>query len=213
MDQYTSERNRKLAQHIIRGLASRNMEGYFAETAEEALECALSLIPEGSSISWGGSMSAQEIGLLDAVRNGSYDVVDRDLAKTPEERRALMLQGFDADYFIASTNAITEDGILVNIDGNGNRVACMAYGPRHVILIVGMNKVTKDLDHAMYRARNVAAPTNTQRFPSLKTPCMETGSCHDCKSKDSICASFLITRFQQVAGRIKVILVNENLGF
>ena len=212
MHAFEKERNQKLAQRVIKGLASRNMEGYYAETREEALKKALELIPEGSSVSWGGSMSVEEIGLKKAILDGNYKVKNRDTAKTAEEKREAELAAYAADYFLASSNAMTEDGILVNIDGNSNRVSCIAYGPLHVLMIVGMNKIAKDIDAAVSRARGIAAPVNCQRFP-IKTPCKENGACANCKSKDTICCQFLITRFSRHAGRIKVILVNEDLGF
>lgn len=212
MDIFEKNRNRLLAPRIIKALESRNMNGYFTETKEEALQQALSLIPEGSSIGWGGSVSIQEIGLKQAVIDGNYTVFNRDICTTPEEKREAELNTLGSDYFLCSTNAITEDGILVNIDGNANRVAAIAYGPLHVIMIVGMNKVAKDEQHAMLRARNTAAPINTQRFP-ITVPCKETGSCANCKSRDTICCQFLTTRYSRHAGRFHIILVNEDLGF
>ena len=212
MDMHEKKRNQLLSDKIIKGLESRNMNGYFVETKEEALQKALELIPEGSSIAWGGSMSIQEIGLKQAVIDGNYIVYNRDLCTTPDEKREVELKTFAADYFLCSSNAISEDGILVNIDGNANRVAAIAYGPLHVIMIVGMNKVAKDEEAALLRARNVAAPINTQRFP-LTLPCKVNGSCANCKSKDTICCQFLTTRYSRHAGRIHVILVNEALGF
>lgn len=206
------KRNELLAQKVIKGLESRNMSGYYAKTKEEALAKALELIPEGSSIGWGGSASVDEIGLREAVINGNYQVYNRDTCKSPEEKREVEIKIFGCDYFLCSSNAITEDGILVNIDGNSNRVAAIAYGPRNVVMIVGMNKVTKDLDSAISRARNVAAPINVQRFP-LDTPCKHTGSCADCKSKDTICCEFLITRYSRHANRFHIILVEDELGF
>ena len=212
MDQNIKKRNELLAQAVIKGLASRNMTGYYAETKEEALKKALEIIPEGSSISWGGSMSVNEIGLKKAVLEGNYVLYNRDTAKTPEEKRQIEIQGFGSDFFLSSSNAVTEDGILVNLDGNSNRVACIAYGPSHVLMIVGMNKVVKDVDAAIDRVRNLAAPVNAQRFNG-KTPCAVTGSCGNCKSRDSICCQLLITRLERHEGRIHVILVNEDLGF
>ena len=209
MDQNIARRNDLLAQKSIKGLESRNMTGYYAASKEEALDIALSLIPEGSSVTMGGAMSAHEIGLVDALKNGSYRFIDRDKA---EDRRAAMLAAYDADVFLSSVNAMTEDGILVNIDGNANRVSAIAQGPKKVLFIVGMNKVCDDIDGAMKRARNVAAPSNAQRF-GLSTPCAKTGSCMNCKSPDTICCQFLITRFSKHAGRIHVILVNDSLGF
>lgn len=212
MNENREVRNRMLAEKVIKGLQSRNMEGFYAETKEDALKLALELIPTGSSVSWGGSMSIEEIGLKKAMREGDYIVYDRDAAKSPEERREVEIKTFGCDYFLASSNAVTEDGILVNIDGNSNRVAAIAYGPKHVLMIFGMNKITKDVDAAIYRARNEAATINAQRFP-VNTPCKVTGSCANCKSPDTVCCQFLTTRFSKHTGRIKIILVNENLGF
>ena len=209
MNEIVTKRNDLLAQKIIKGLESRNMSGYYAATKEKALETALSLIPEGSSVTMGGAMSAHEIGLVDALKKGNYQFIDRDKAA---DKRAAMLAAYDADVFLSSANAMTDDGILVNIDGNANRVSAICQGPRKVVFIVGMNKVCVDLDSAMKRARNVAAPINAQRF-GLSTPCAKTGKCMDCKSPDTICCQFLITRFSRHAGRIHVILVNESLGF
>ena len=204
-----TKRNDLLSGKVIKGLASRNMTGYYAKTGEEALRIALSLIPEGSTVTRGGCMSAAQIGLDDALQAGNYTFVDRD--KTEDKRKAALM-AYDCDVFIASANAMTEDGVLVNIDGNANRVSAIAFGPRKVIFIVGMNKVTKDVDAAMKRARNEAAPINAQRF-GLDTPCAKTGSCMNCKSPDTICCQFLITRFSRHPGRIHVILVNDSLGF
>ncbi len=209
MNENIFKRNELLAKKVIAGLESRNMSGYYAAGKEDALAKALELIPEGSSVTMGGCMSAREIGLVDAVKNGNYDFIDRDAA---EDKRAAMLAAYDADVYLASANAITEDGVMVNIDGNSNRVSAIAQGPRKVVFIVGMNKVCDDVDGAMKRARNVAAPINAQRF-GLNTPCAKTGSCFNCKSPDTICCQFLITRFSRHKDRIHVILVNDDLGF
>lgn len=209
MNEIITKRNGLLSKKIIDGLKSRNMSGYYAGSKDEALKIALELIPKGSSIAMGGAMSAHEIGLVDALKTSDYNFIDRDVA---EDKRAAMLAAYDADVFLSSANAMTEDGILINIDGNSNRVSAIAQGPRKVIFIVGMNKVCPDVDSAMKRARNVAAPINAQRF-GLSTPCAKTGSCMDCKSPDTICCQFLMTRFSRHEGRIHVILVNDSLGF
>lgn len=209
MNENITKRNNLLAQKVIKGLESRNMKGYYAESKEEALKLALELIHENSSVTMGGAMSAHEIGLVDALKEGNYNFIDRDKA---EDKRAAMLAAYDADYFLTSANAMTEDGVMVNIDGNSNRVSAIAQGPKHVLVIVGMNKICVDVDAAMKRARNVAAPINAQRF-GLNTPCAKTGSCMNCKSPDTICCQFLITRFSRHEGRIHVILVNDSLGF
>ena len=209
MNENIVKRNGKLSQKVIKGLESRGMTGYYAGDREEALKIALGLIEEGSTVTMGGAMSAHEIGLVDALKKGNYNFIDRDQM---EDKRAAALAAYSADVFLTSTNAMTEDGMLVNIDGNANRVSAIAHGPAKVIVIAGMNKVCSDLDGAMKRARNVAAPTNAQRF-GLDTPCSKTGSCMDCKSPDTICCQFLITRYSRHKGRILVILVNDNLGF
>lgn len=209
MNENVIKRNKLLAEKTIKGLESRNMSGYYAESKEEALKKALELIPEGSTVTMGGCMSAQEIGLVDALKDGKYDFIDRDME---EDKRAAMLKAYDADVFIASCNAMTDDGVLVNIDGNSNRVSAIAQGPKKVVFIVGMNKVCDDVDGAMKRARNVAAPINVQRF-DLNTPCAKLGRCMDCKSPDTICCQFLITRFSRHKDRIHVVLVNDDLGF
>lgn len=212
MNENIVKRNELLAQKVIKGLESRNMSGYYAADKEEALKLALELIPENSSITMGGAMSAREIGLVDAVKSGKYNFIERENASTPEEKRKATMEGYDADYFLSSVNAMTEDGIIVNIDGNSNRVSMIAHGPKHVLFIVGMNKICDDVDGAMKRARNVAAPVNAQRF-NINTPCKKTGSCMNCKSPDTICCQFLITRYSRHEGRIHVILVNDELGF
>ena len=209
MDANIVKRNEKLAQKVIKGLESRNMAGYYAKDKDEALRTALGLIKEGSTITMGGAMSAHEIGLVEALKKGDYNFVDRDQM---EDKKAAALAAYSADVFLTSTNAMTEDGMLVNIDGNANRVSAIAHGPEKVIVIAGMNKVCDDLDGAMKRARGVAAPTNAQRF-GIDTPCSKTGSCMDCKSPDTICCQFLITRYSRHKDRIHVILVNDVLGF
>lgn len=209
MNENIVKRNNLLSQKVIKGLTSRNMSGYYAQDKQEALKIALTLIEEGASVTMGGGMSVHEIGLVDYLKKGPYQFIDRDAM---EDKRAAMLAAYDADVFLASANAMTEDGILVNIDGNANRVSAIAQGPKKVILIVGMNKICVDVDAAMKRARNVAAPINAQRF-NLQTPCTKTGSCMNCKSADTICCQFLITRYSKHKGRIHVILVNDTLGF
>ena len=208
MNEFVSKKNEALAQSVIKGLESRNMKGFYASSKDDALKIALSLIPENSTVAMGGCTSANEIGLIDALKNGKYKYIDRALM----EPRESLMAAYDADIFLASANAMTSDGVLVNIDGNSNRVSCIAQGPRKVVFIVGMNKVCDDLDSAMKRARTVAAPANAQRF-NIDTPCKKTGRCFDCKTPDTICCQFLITRYSKHPGRINVILVNENLGF
>ncbi|MBE6015368.1 MAG: lactate utilization protein [Lachnospiraceae bacterium] len=209
MNDVVTVRNEKLVKDVIKGLESRNMKGYYAANKEEALKIALDIIPKKATITMGGSVSVSEIGLRDALTEGDYDFRPRETFKDEHEAAVF---GYTADFFLGSTNAMTSDGILVNIDGNSNRVSAYAYGPSKVLLIVGVNKICGDLDSAMKRARNDAATINAQRF-GLNTPCSKTGKCADCKSPDTICCQFLTTRYSRHADRYHVIIVNENLGF
>ena len=205
-------RNEALGRRVVKALEARNMEAYYAATREEAVRRALELIPEGSTINMGGSASVRECGLTDAVCSGNYIFYDRDRAETPEEKTEIALKAFTCDWYLGSVNAMTEDGVIVNVDGNANHIAAYAFGPKNVLLIVGMNKVVKTEEDAMHRARNEAAPINAQRF-GIDTPCVKNGSCFDCKSPECICCQIMITRFSRIPKRIKVILVDENLGF
>lgn len=206
-------RNEKLASKVIKELEARHFEAYYAASKKEALEKAVSLIPKDDIVSWGGSFSVNEIGLIEKIKNENYKVIDRDLAKTPDERMALMRSALLCDTFLTGTNAMTESGELVNMDGNGNRVAPMIFGPKSVVIIVGINKIVHNLDDAISRVRHTAAPINTQRFPNKKTPCNVTGECGDCKSTDSICAYMSVIRLCIPPKKIKIIIVGENLGF
>lgn len=209
MHEMRKKRNELLAQTVIKGLESRNMSGYYAADKEEALKIALSLVPEKSIVTHGGTSSAREIGLMDALREGDYEYYDRE---SPEGKEKALEVTPTCDVYLASANAITNDGILVNIDGNSNRVSAIAFGPKKVLFIVSLNKVTDDVDGAIKRARNEAATINAQRF-DISTPCKKTGTCMNCKSPDTICCQFLITRYSKHKDRIHVILVNEDLGF
>lgn len=202
----------KRAQRLIRKLQEGGFGAYYCPDKASALEQALSLIPKGASVGWGGALSAQQIGLMDALSAGEYNPIDRDKTNSPEERKAAMKRCLLADVFITGANALSMDGQMVNIDGMGNRVAAIVYGPESIIVIAGMNKVTDTLEDALRRARTVAAPVNKQRFPG-DTPCKVTGTCADCRSERCICNQILITRNSRPAGRIKIILVGEDLGF
>lgn len=197
---------------LVKNLKSRHFDAYYCATKEEALKKALSLIPEGATVGWGGSMTCQQVGLMDAVRAGNFHPIDREACTTPEERENAMRQALLADTFLTSANAISMDGQMVNIDGNGNRVAAIVYGPRQVIVVAGMNKVEDSLEAAINRARTVAAPMNQQRF-GLPNPCGATGTCGDCKSETCICNHILVTRHCRPVGKIKFVLVGEDLGF
>lgn len=205
-------RNELFGQRMVEALQKRNFEAYYCPDKASALAKALELIPETDVVGWGGSVSIAEIGLQQAIKVRNK-VIDRDTAKTPAERVEIMRQALLSDTFIMSSNAVSMDGQLVNIDGNGNRVAALVYGPRQVIVIVGVNKFTADLDSAIKRARTIAAPINIQRFTDRDTPCHKLGVCVDCNCKDCVCNQVLITRRCSPAGRIKVIVVGENLGF
>ena len=209
---FVKQSNANAAATILSRLPKRNMEGWFCETRQEAVAKALELMPEGSVISWGGSMSISECGLMDAVRERNYTLVDRALAVTPQEKRESFARTVMADYYLMSTNAITMNGELVNIDGFGNRVACLCSGPEHVIIIAGMNKVVNSVEAGIERIRTKAAPPNTTRL-NKDTPCARTGVCGDCFSPDCICSQTVVTRRSGIPGRIQIILVNEDLGF
>ncbi|GAB6138405.1 lactate utilization protein [Halanaerobaculum tunisiense] len=199
-------------EEVIKELESRNMEGYYCATAEEALEQVLSLLPKGQSVSWGGSKTLNQLGIKEKVHEEDYTVYDRAEAANEAEKDKIYHQALNCDYYLMSTNAITQKGKLVNVDGNGNRVAALIYGPQHVIIVAGMNKLTVDEASARQRVRNHAAPINTQRL-DMETPCAQTGQCANCKAEDSICSQTVITRLSRSEGRIKVVLVGEELGY
>lgn len=205
-------RNERLAATLIRHLKQRHYDAYYCHDTNELLEKVKSLIPEGSTITWGGSDSIRSTGVTTMLRDGNYRVFDRDEATTDDEKVAIYRKAFECDYYLASANAISEDGVIVNIDGNGNRVAAITWGPKHVVFVVGLNKVCQDVDAAIKRARSVAAPINMARF-NLNTPCSKDGTCHDCKSPDSICNYVSIQRMSHPAGRHIVLLVGEDLGY
>lgn len=201
----------KRGEILVKNLKKRHFDAYYCATKEEALAKALELIPEGATVGWGGAMSANQIGLMDALHAGNYRALDRENAKTPEEQDANRKACMFADVFLTGANALSLDGEMVNIDGLGNRVAAIVYGPKEVLVIAGMNKVCDTLEDAITRARTVAAPLNQQRF-QLANPCTATGTCADCKSETCICNQILITRHCRPVGRIKFILVGEDLG-
>lgn len=205
---HTFARFEKLAPAVIAALEKRNHSAFYAATKEEACKLALSMIPEGSSIGWGGTMSAVAVGIIPALEAGNYKLLDRAKGSSDDVMREI----FFADFFLGSANALSEDGVIVNIDGFCNRIAAMAFGPKNVILFVGRNKVVRTADDAYQRAKYIAAPINAGRF-DIKTPCKTTGKCADCLSPDCICCQVLTTRFSRIKSRYKVILINEDLGF
>lgn len=212
MNEITKLRCDKLGSTVVQALHKRCFEAYYCENKEAALAKALELIEPSETVGYGGSVSLNELQIKEALRQRGNKLFDRDLAADISERRAIEHQAFSADWFLMSSNAVSEDGQLVNIDGIGNRIAALIYGPKNVLLIVGMNKVVKSLEDAYQRARNTAAPNNMMRFPGLKTPCAVTGACADCSSADCICNQIVITRRSNPPQRIKVLLVGEELG-
>ncbi len=204
--------DKQAVEKVLEGLKKRNMTAYFEETSEKAKELILSLIPADAAVSWGGSQTVAKMGLLDAIREKGCTTYDFFSGKDAEESREIYSRAVMSDYYLMSTNAITEDGILINIDGRGNRVANLIYGPSHVIIVAGVNKIAPDMESALYRARNTASPLNTVRL-NKKTPCVTTGKCEDCFAPDGICNQFVFTRRSRDAGRIIVVLVGEELGY
>ena len=202
----------KLGPKVAKALESRFFEAWYFSEVTEAVEKVFSLIPKTDTVSWGGSLTTTALNLTTLAAEKGYKVIDRDKAASPEERTELMRQALLCDTYLTGTNALTEDGQLFNIDGNGNRVAAMIYGPKQVIVVAGMNKVLKSEKAAFDRAKTIAAPANVQRFPNNKAPCNVTGACEDCLSPDCICAYIVRTRVCKPRGRIKVILIGKDLG-
>jgi hypothetical protein len=214
MDEHQIAWNEKVAITIIKSLEKRKMAGSFAAKAESARDEVLEMIPSGSTVFRCGSMTALGMGLWDALEaNPEVTVIDPYRPElSPEEAMELRRQGLLADFMIASSNAITLDGRLVNLDGMGNRVAAMAFGPKKVILVVGMNKVAPDLETAVARVKHYAAPVNSVRY-GMKNPCTETGLCADCRSPQRICNMWSTIEGHMIKDRIHVKLVGENLGY
>ena len=205
-------RDERLAKTLIKNLKRRHIEGFYCPTAEEAVQKVSELIEDGNSVTWGGTMTVRDLGIPDYLRNrGTLDVLDRDLAETPEEKQAMYLRAFSSDVYLTSANAISEDGVIVNIDGNGNRVAAITWGPKKVIFVIGLNKVAQNVEAALARARSTAAPTNAARF-DIQTPCQADGVCHNCNSPQSICNYIHFLR-NSPKGRHVVVLVGEELGY
>lgn len=213
MRSFIEQRYDKLGPKVVKALESRFFEAWYFPETDAAVEKIFSLIPKTDTVSWGGSMTTAALNLQTTAVEKGYKVIDRDKAASPQERMELMRQGLLCDTYLTGTNALTEDGQLVNIDGLGNRVAAMAFGPRQVIVAAGMNKVTQTVMDAYNRARTIAAPANQQRYPDNKTPCNAAGACADCLSGDTICSFIVRTRFCKQKGRIKVILIGKDFGF
>ena len=200
------------AKKLVEQFTNRRFEAYYCSDKKDALKKALELIPKGVVVSHGGSESIKEIGLLDAIIEGNYQYIHRKIGNTNEELKQSMIKSTFCDYYLMSSNAITTRGELVNIDGYGNRVSALSFGPENVIVVVGMNKLCENVNNAIWRAQNIASPKNTLRLQK-KTPCSSTGFCGDCYGDDSICSTISITRRSAIPGRIKILLVGEELGY
>ena len=209
----TEQRNELLGQRMIKNLNRRHIEAYYCPTAAEAVKKVSELIPDGSSVTWGGSMTIRDMGIPQQLCNrGTLEVLDRDKAETPEEIQEIYLRAFTSDVYLSSANAISEDGVIVNIDGNGNRVAAITWGPKKVIFVIGINKVAQTVEAALARARSTASPINAQRF-DINTPCKTDGVCHNCNSTDCVCSYVHFLRNSRNKGRHVVVLVGEDLGY
>ena len=207
------ERNQKLAEKMIKNLKRRNMEAFYCPTGKNAVEKVSELIADGSTVTWGGTATIRDLGIPQTLKNRStLNVLDRDSVETPEEKVQMYLKAFTADVYLTSANAISEDGVIVNIDGNGNRVAAISWGPKKVIFVIGLNKVAQTIEAAIAKARGIASPINSQRF-DINTPCRIDGTCHNCNSPESICSYVHILRNSRNGNRHIVILVGEDLGY
>ena len=207
------KRNEQLAAQMIKCLNRRNMEAFYCPTAEDAVRKVSELVEDGNTVAWGGSMTIRDLGIPEMLRSrGTLEVLDRDLLDKPEEVRELYLRSFSADVYLTSANAISEDGVIVNIDGNGNRVAAITWGPKKVVFVIGMNKVAQTVEAALTRARSVASPINAHRL-NINTPCLKDGVCHNCNSPESICSYVHFLRNSRNKGRHVVVLVGEDLGY
>ena len=205
------KRNDLAGPKVVEALTKRHFEAYYVSDSKDVAAKVMELIPAGASVSWGGTTTVDQLGIKKVLADKGYKLIDRDTAKSPEEREEIMHQALMSDFFLMSSNAITEEGELFNIDGKGNRVAALCYGPKNILIIAGMNKIVPDMDAAYDKVRNYTSPVNAMRFCDA-TPCAKTGLCGDCLSPQSICAQFVETRICKPDGRIKVILVGEDLG-
>lgn len=201
------------ANTILKTFQKRGFEGCYCATSKEAVQKALSYVQPGMSVSFGGSMTLSECGLMDELKKHSdLTLLDRSRAGSSEEVQEIYHQALNCDCYFMSTNAISMDGQLVNTDGTGNRVAALIYGPANVIIIAGMNKVAATLEDAKSRVKAIATPPNCIRL-GRQTPCAVTGVCHDCFGDDCVCSHTVVTRRSAIRGRIKIILVGEELGY
>lgn len=214
MDAHQMIWNETVAREIIQNLEKRRMSGSYAPNAAQAKEEILAMIPEGATVYRGGSMTTVTLGLWEKLSEmpGVRVLDPYKPGLAPEDAFKLRLEGMGADFMIASSNAITLDGKLVNLDATGNRIAAMSFGPKKVLLVVGMNKVAPDLESAMARVKHYSAPVNTIRL-GLANPCKEKGLCFDCKTAQRICNMWSIIEGHMIQDRIHVKLIGENLGY
>lgn len=203
----------KKIERTIKNINSGNMEGHYIKNREQLFEKLEDLMAKGSTIGVGDSMTLFETGVIDFLRSGKFNFLDKyEEGLGSDDKRELYIKNFSADTFICSTNAITENGELYNIDGNGSRVAPMIYGPKQVIIVAGINKIVKNLDEAEIRVRQYAAPIDAKRL-NKDTPCTKLGYCVDCKSPSRICNDFVVIKGQFIKGRIKILILGEELGY
>ena len=213
MDQNMIWVNEQKIQRTIAALEKNNMKGYFVNNKDELIKKIKEIVEEGSLVSCGGSMTLFEAGVIELLKSGNYNLLDRYKENiTSQELKNIYREAFYADAYFTSTNAITENGELYNVDGNGNRVAAMLYGPDKVIVITGVNKIVKNLEEAVNRNKSIAAPSNAKRI-GTKTPCKSVGYCMECDSLDRICCEYTLIKRQRISDRIHVIFINENFGY
>ncbi len=205
--------NEKRITKTIINLEKNNITGYHVKDNDELIDTIKSILKENEMVSVGGSMTLFETKVIDFLRSGKYNFLDRyEKDITPQDMKEIYRKSFYADTYISSTNAITEEGEIFNVDGNGNRVAAMLYGPDKVILVVGVNKIVKNIDEAINRNKNISGPANAKRL-NINTPCVKTGECMNCKSEDRICCEYTLIKRQRTKDRMHVIFINDSLGF
>lgn len=224
MNPHKKEIIEKRIEKTIKNLRANNMEAHYAKTSKDALDLVKEMLTEGCLVSRGGSETLKEIGVIDELRSGKYNFLDREREGiTPEEKEAIHRDTFHTDFYLTSSNAITENGELYNVDANSNRVPAIIFGPKNVIVVAGYNKLVRDINDAILRVKRNAAPPNTVRL-SMGAPCSKTGECislknnqslmcDGCRVSDRICSNYVVSAYQRHKDRIKVIIVGEELGF
>ena len=213
MDKNVQWINEKKIERTIVNLEKNNIKAYYAKSDDEIFQTIKDIVKDGETVSVGGSMTLFETKIIDFLRSGRYNFLDRYKENlTQTDLKEIYRKSFSANTYFASPNAITEEGEIFNVDGNGNRVAAILYGPDKVILIVGVNKIVKNIDEAIKRNKDISGPANAKRL-NLQTPCAKVGYCMDCESKDRICCEYTVIKRQRNENRIHVIFVNDNLGF